>query len=238
MRRGVVMALVLGAAALAGPSGAGASVTQEDRDFAAAVRAYDAATLAVTHDPALRGAVRARQQAAIACVDTARALGGRRDDGAEFIAATFYALHVIAPVEVALIPATDRYIHTLRGLRLRNPVLRSARAVLLLSARAVGAVGGTPADFCGPLRGWQDARFDLHAIPAPIDAALAAFRRGPGQSGERATRLRRASIRLRAVGVRLTVRERFVGVRNALNVDALFKDDQVLAALGAKVGGP
>jgi hypothetical protein len=81
MRRGAVIAPVLGAATLAGPSSAAAEVTQEDRDFAAAVRAFDADTLAVTHDPAVRDAMRARQQAAAACVDTARSLGTRRDGG-------------------------------------------------------------------------------------------------------------------------------------------------------------
>ena len=92
------------------------------------------------------------------------------------------------------------------------------------------------ADFCGPLRAWQDARFDT--IPAPIEAAVAAFRSAPAQNDERTTKLRRASVRLRAAGVRLAVRERFVGVRSALDLDALFKGDQVDAALGAARASP
>ena len=223
------MALMLGAAALAGPSSAAAEVTQEDRDFAAVVTTFDAQTLAVTHDPAVQEAMRARQQAATACVDVARSLGASRD-GSAFVGEIFYALHVIAPAFVALGPPGDRYVHALRGLRLRNPVLRSARAVQLLSARSAGAFAGVSSDFCGPLRAWQDARFDT--IPAPIAAAVAA------QNEERTAKLRRASVRLRAAGVRLAVRERFVGVRSALDLDAFFKGDQVDAALGAAASSP
>ena len=229
------MALMLGAAALAGPSSAAAEVTQEDRDFAAVVTTFDAQTLAVTHDPAVQEAMRARQHAATACVDVARSLGAGRD-GSAFVGEIFYALHVIAPAFVALGPPGDRYVHALRGLRLRNPVLRSARAVQLLSARSAGAFAGVSSDFCGPLRAWQDARFDT--IPAPIAAAVAAFRSQPAQNEERTAKLRRASVRLRAAGVRLAVRERFVGVRSALDLDAFFKGDQVDAALGAAASSP
>ena len=158
MRRGAVIALLLSAAALAAPPIAAAEVTQEDRAFAAAVRAYDAATLAVTHDPALLDAVRARQQAATACLDTARALSARRDDGTEFAAATFYGLHVLQPLNAAYLPAAARYTDALHAMRLRNPVLRSARAVILLSVRSVHALAGTAADSCGPLgRGRESA---------------------------------------------------------------------------------
>jgi hypothetical protein len=235
MRRGVVIAVVLGAAALAGPSSAAAEVTQEDRDFAAAVKTFDAETLAVTHDPAILDALRARQQAAAACVDTARALGARRD-GSAIVGELFYTLHVIAPAFVALGPPSDRYAHALRALRLRSPVLRSARAVQLLSVRSAHAFAGVAADFCGPLRAWQDARFDT--IPAPIEAAVVAFRSAPSQEEEHTTKLRRASVRLRAVGVRLAVRERFVGVRSALDLDPMFKGDPVDAALGGGVTSP
>jgi hypothetical protein len=231
------MALVLGAAALAAPSGAAAKVTQEDRAFAGAVRDFDAEMLAVTHDPAVLDAVRARQQAATACLDTARSLGARRD-GSGFIGATFYTLHAIAPIFAAAVAPADRYASALRGLRLRNSVLRSARAVQLLNVRSVGAFARTTADFCGPLGTWQDARFDLHAIPAPIDAAVAAFRSAPAQDERRTAKLRRASVRLRAAGVRLAVRERFVGVRSALDAATLLRGDQVLAALNASVSGP
>jgi hypothetical protein len=237
VRRGAVIALLLIAAALAAPPIAAAEVTQEDRAFAAAVRAFDADTLAVTRDPAIRDAMRARQQAATACLDVARSLGVRRDGGG-FLGGIFYALHVIAPVFAALGPASDRYVHALRGLPLRNPVLRSARAVQLLSARSDGALAGVSADFCGPLRAWQDARFDLDTIPAPIDAAVAAFRSAPAQNEDRTIKLRRASVRLRAVGVRLATRERFVGRRSALDLDAMFKDDEVSAALGVGVSDP
>ena len=79
-------------------------------------------------------------------------------------------------------------------------------------------------------------RFDT--IPAPIADAVAALRSAPAQDDERTTKLQRASVRLRAVGVRLAVRERFVGVRSALDLDPLFKGDQVDAALGAAVSGP
>jgi hypothetical protein len=109
---------------------------------------------------------------------------------------------------------------------------------MLLSARSVGALAGIAADFCGPLRAWQGARFDLHAIPPQIEAALAAFRTAADQNQERTTKLRRASVRLRAVGVPLAVRERFVGVRDAANLTAMFRDDQVLAALDARLTGP
>ena len=88
----------MGAIALVAPSGAGAAVTQEDRDFAAAVRAYDAATLAVTHDPAILDAVRARQQAATACLDAARSLRAH-DESSAFVGAIFYTLHAIVPIE-------------------------------------------------------------------------------------------------------------------------------------------
>jgi hypothetical protein len=60
----------------------------------------------------------------------------------------------------------------------------------------------------------------------------------PAQNEERTTKLRRAWVRLRAVGVRLAVRERFVGLRSGLDLDPLFKDDQVGAALGAAVPAP
>jgi hypothetical protein len=40
------------------------------------------------------------------------------------------------------------------------------------------------------------------------------------------------------VGVRLAVRERFVGVRSALDLDPIFKGDQVLAALDSPVTDP
>jgi len=134
MRRAAVIAALMGAIALAAPSGAGAEVTQEDRDFAAAVRAYDAAALAVTHDPAILDAVRARQQAATACLDTARALGARQD-GSGFVVAIFYTLHVTAPVFAALVPASDGYVRTLRRLRLRSPSC-VRRAPCSCSARA------------------------------------------------------------------------------------------------------
>jgi hypothetical protein len=38
--------------------------------------------------------------------------------------------------------------------------------------------------------------------------------------------------------VRLAVRERFVGKRDPLNTDAIFKDDQMLAALDVGVSSP
>jgi hypothetical protein len=235
MKRGAVIAAVVSTAALVGASSAAAEVTQEDREFAAAVRTFDAQTLAVTRDPAVLAAMRARQQAATACLDAARSLGARRD-GSAFVGEIFYTLHVIAPAFVALWPPTGHYVHALRALRLRNPVLRSARAVQLLSARSAGRFAGVAADFCGPLRAWQDARFDT--IPQPIATAVAAFRSAPEQDDERTAKLRRAAVRLRAVGVRLAVRERFVGVRSALDLDPLFKGDQVDAALGAAAPGP
>jgi hypothetical protein len=235
MRRGVVMALVLGASALAAPSSAGASVTQEDRAFAATVKAFDAEEVAVLHDPALQDAVRARRQAATACLDTARSLGARHD-GSEVVGAIFYAVHAIGPLFSALVGPAARYGHALRQLRLRDPVLRSARAVQLLNVRSVAAFAGVTADFCGPLRAWQGARFGT--VPAPIEGAVEAFRSSPDQNGERTAKLRRASVRLRAVGVRLAVRERFVGVRSALDLDPIFKDDQVLAALDSPVTDP
>jgi hypothetical protein len=237
MRRGAVIAVLLGTTALAAPSSATAKITQEDRRFAAAVRAFDAETLAVTHDPVIFDAMRSRQQAAAACVDTARALGARRDGGG-FVGEIFYALHVTAPAFAALGPPSDRYAHALRKLRLHDPVLRSARAVQLLNVRAAHALSAVAADFCGPLRTWQDARFDLHAIPPPVDAALAAFRSLSAHDDEHTPKLRRASVRLRAVGVRLAVRERFVGVRSALDLDPMFKDDPVDAALGGGITSP
>jgi hypothetical protein len=235
MRRGVVIAVVLSAATLAAPSGAAGEVTHEDRAFAAAVKAFDAATLTATHDPAVLDAIRARQQAATTCLDAAR---GIRRNASAFLGAMFYTLHVLAPFAATLAPAADRYAHTLRSLRLRNPVLRSARAVQLLSVRSVGDFARTDPDFCGPLSAWQAARFDAHAIPAPIDAAVAAFRRAPAFDDQHAAKLRRASVRLRAAGVRLAVRERFVGKRDPLNTDAIFKDDQMLAALDVGVSSP
>jgi hypothetical protein len=226
---------VLSTLALAGPSSAAAKVTQEDCDFARVVKAFDAESVGIAHDPALLAAIHARQQAATACLDAARSLGARRD-GSGLLGDVFYTFHAIAPFFVATQPAADRYSHALRRLRLHNPVLRSARALQLLGGRSDRAFGGVSADFCGPLRTWQVARFDLGAIPASIAAAVAAFRNAPEQTDERTTKLRRASVRLRAVGVRLAVRERFVGLRSLLNVEAILKGDQVEAALGAASG--
>ena len=94
-----------------------------------------------------------------------RALGAR-SDGSAIIGELFYTLHVIAPAFVALTRPSDRYAQRLRALHLRNPVLRSARAVQLLSVRSAHAFAGVAQDFCGPLQAWQAARFDT--IPAPI----------------------------------------------------------------------
>lgn len=237
MKRGAVIAAVLGAAALSGPSSVAAKVTQEDRDFARVVRAFDAETVAIARDPALPAAIQARQQAATACLDAARSLGARRD-GSGVLGDVFYTLHTVAPFFAATQPAVDRYAHALRRLRLHNPVLRSARASELLISLSNRAFAGVLPDFCGSLRTWQDAHFDLNATPAPILAAQQAFDSGPVMSEELTTKLRRASVRLRAVGVRLAVRERFVGLRNLLHLDAILEGDQVDAALGAAVSGP
>jgi hypothetical protein len=236
MKRGAVIAVVLGAAALSGPSSAAAKVTQEDRDFARVVKAFDAESVAVAHDPALLAAIQARQQAATACLDTARSLGARRD-GSGVLGDVFYTLHTIAPFFAATQPAADRYAIALRRLRLHNPVLRSARALELQGGLSNRAFARVSPDFCGPLRTWRDARFDLSAIPAPILAAEQAFDSGPVVSEERTTKLRRASVRLRAVGVRLAVRERFVGLRSLLHLDAILEGDRVHAALGSAVSG-
>jgi hypothetical protein len=76
-------------------------------------------------------------------------------------------------------------------------------------------------------------------MPAPIDAAIKAFRSAPALNAERSKKLRRASVRLRALGVPLAVRERFVGLRSALNFDALIEGDPVLAALDVgQISGP
>ena len=107
----------------------------------------------------------------------------------------------------------------------------------LLNLGPVRALTAVSADFCGPLQAWHDAGLDT-PIPKPIAAAIAAFRSAPDQTEERAAKLKRASVRLRAAGVRLAVRERFVGVRSALDTGALLKGDPVLAALDAGAGGP
>ena len=77
MRRASCIAGLAICAALAVPATAAAKVTAQDRAFARAYERYDAAIHKAFADPAPLAAVKARQQAATACLDAASSLGAQ-----------------------------------------------------------------------------------------------------------------------------------------------------------------
>jgi hypothetical protein len=212
------------------PAGATAKVTAEDRAFARAVERYDAAVDVVFNDPAALAAVRARQQSATACLDTATSLGATHS-GAQLAGLIVYQLYAIQPLVAELVSPAHRYVRGLRRLHLHNRTLRSARAVEVHEWGALSHVADAVlADFCSPMRAWQSAGFAKQALPPEMDRTLgvAADAGNPPPGGE--AKLKRAAIRLRAAGVPRAVRARFV----ASGPDAskpILKGDPVLPAI-------
>jgi hypothetical protein len=174
--------------------------------------------------------VRARQQAATACLDVARSLGATHT-GAQLSAIIVYDAYAIQPLLAEVVAPARRYVRDLRHLRLRDRTLRSARAVEVHEWGGLGrAAGGILTDFCGPLRAWQSAGFTENGLPSEMDGTLrAATDVGNLTPGGKA-KLERAAVRLRAAGVPRAVRGRFVDSGPDAS-ETVLKDDPVLAAI-------
>jgi hypothetical protein len=218
-------------AALAAPAAAAAKVTPQDRAFARAYERYDAAIDTAFADPAGLAAVKARQQAAAACLDAAGSLGASKDVGAQLAGVLVYDFYALQPLLSELVTPAHEYVRALRHLHLRDRTLRAARTLELREWGRLGhAVSDILSDFCTPLRAWQAAGFSEKGLPAEMDKTLGVLAEvgTPGAAGRKT--LRRAAVRLRAAGMPEPVRKRFVGSGPALG-DAVLKGDPVLAAM-------
>jgi hypothetical protein len=231
VRRASCIAGLVCCAALLAPATAAAKVTAQDRAFARAYERYDAAIHKAFADPAALAAVKARQQAATACLDAASSLGATKDVGSQLAGAIVYDFYALQPLLAEIVTPAHRYVRALRHLHLRNRTLRAARTVELKEWGRLGhAVADILGDFCAPLRAWQAAGFTEKSMPAEMDRTLGVLDEAGNTGVAGAKTLRRAVVRLRAAGMPKTVRQSFVGSGPALG-DALLKGDPVLAAM-------
>jgi hypothetical protein len=233
MRRGSVIALLLAVAFVApsAASAARAAATREDRAFAHAFERYDARTRQIAADPALVAALRARQQTGTGCIDAARALGQTGDPDYSFEAQLFYTLYVTGPFLEPLERSAHDYRAALRRLHLREPTLRSARAVLLALLSAQLPSQATLSDFCGPLRAWQSAGFAQAAEPAPFTAVERVLRHAPSLTVRRHATMRRVAALMRATGMSRAARSNLSQGGEGVEPGPSLSADPVLQAL-------
>ncbi|HKO26314.1 MAG TPA: hypothetical protein VJU80_02550 [Solirubrobacteraceae bacterium] len=118
---------------------------------------------------------------------------------------------LITPIE----PALRDYVAALDRVRTSDRRLRSGRAALRLSERAVRGIKAAPADICAQLQAWQQAGYPVKGAPKIDDPALGALSKGTDSLGKK---VERAAKRLRALGVSKRTARLFTG-----DTDVLYK---------------
>jgi hypothetical protein len=131
----------------------------------------------------------------------------------------YYFEALVAPI----VPALHDYVAALDRVKVDDKRLRSGRAAMRLTVRAVRGLQPAPADICARLQAWQQAGYPVKAAPKIDDPAFDALFTLPQSLNGK---IARAAKRLRSLGVSRRTSQRFTG-----DTDVLYKgwdlDDDV-----------
>jgi hypothetical protein len=110
-------------------------------------------------------------------------------------------------------PALRDYVAALDRVKTSDRRLRSGRAALRLSERAVRGLKAAPAGICAQMQAWQQAGYPAQGAPRIDDPAFEALFKLPESLGKK---VGRAAKRLRALGVAKRTARWFTGDTDVL----------------------